>query len=57
MVVKKLMELNAETGIQKRILVLLPKCYAQRVIPNNTQKKRKLMKMPPEDKVKWTKKD
>jgi hypothetical protein len=32
----------------------LPKCYAQRVIPNNTQKKRKLMKMPPEDKVKWT---
>ena len=51
MVVKKLIEMNNTSAVPKRILVLLPKCYVQKVIPNNTQKKKKFMKLPPEDKV------
>lgn len=53
MVVKKLQEedVDGKTTAKKRILVLLPRCYVQKIIPNNTQKQRKSMQISEEDMV------
>jgi len=59
MVVKKLQESiaassedsNGESKSKKRILVLLPRCYVQKIIPNNTQKQRKTVQISDEDEV------
>eukprot|EP00597_Dinobryon_sp_UTEXLB2267_P008096 CAMPEP_0170085454 /NCGR_PEP_ID=MMETSP0019_2-20121128/20323_1 /TAXON_ID=98059 /ORGANISM="Dinobryon sp., Strain UTEXLB2267" /LENGTH=619 /DNA_ID=CAMNT_0010301903 /DNA_START=397 /DNA_END=2256 /DNA_ORIENTATION=- len=55
MIVEKLQEKialehsNGDSKSNKRILVLLPRCYVQKVIPNNTQKRRKSVSLSKED--------